>query len=181
MSWSIFSFVLCHFCSNLCRTCLVPWRSSLCWEHVGLTVIVFIRFGACFSTSDDSSLLYAVTSSSALLKHNESLRAFELCMSLLKESKSIERSFLKETAILSKHMLWIWLPNDHVMPYQVRVPPDMCWFIDMVLHSTRLQNAVKLNCIFVCYLVKMKNYITSNNDVFIYGDQIWNKFWPLLF
>ena len=72
-------------------------ESSLYQEHVGLTVIVFVHFRAFFSTSDNSSLLYAETNSSALLKHNESMRALEFCMYLLKESTSIERSFLKET------------------------------------------------------------------------------------
>ena len=80
-------------------------------EHVGITVIIFVCFGACFSTSVDSSLLYAMTSSSALLKSNEPLRALEFCMSLLKESMSVERSFLKDTAFLTRARLEAYALN----------------------------------------------------------------------
>ena len=49
------------------------------------------------------------------------------------------------------------------------VTTDMCWFNNMFLRSSRQQGAVKLQCLFVCYLVKMKIQITSNNYVLIYG------------
>ena len=71
---------------------------------------VLLRRGACFSIRTDSSLVYALTSSSRFDEFRLSLKTDDEEISCLNESTSIARSFLKvdrilfcQSPVLSRH------------------------------------------------------------------------------
>ena len=64
-------------------------------------MIVILRRGEYFSIKADSSLVYALTSSSRFAELRLSLKTDDETISCLKESTSKARSFLKETVFLT--------------------------------------------------------------------------------